>query len=337
VSASVVYLQKRAKPLKDAKATDDYNFSVQMIENVGWNLGDKKAAPRFVRNEDDGSFVIDESGNRILDADFASALEDLRRSAAGSEFPWLRKAIPLSKSQTAGWGVSIKQVTSDVDLTIDPKRYCRKVSELRKTISAKPNVPLGDVVDVLPEKKTAKGTTIRIDGKKLYRYVELQDIGYGDFDYVDLRGWQLPQRAKHFAELGDIYVGAIWGSVAKWCFIGPAEEDIVVTNGCHRLRMKAGKEGLLEDVVAFLCTEAYAVQMRSFARGSDGLAEVTPDDLNKVLVPFLGSAERKELRTFVDSMKAGAPDLKGKVNGLLKDGEISTPAVPHRPSHVVLV
>ena len=65
VSASVVYLEKRKTPLKSAKESTDYHVSIQMIENVGWTLGDKKALARYVRDPEDGSFLIDEKGARV--------------------------------------------------------------------------------------------------------------------------------------------------------------------------------------------------------------------------------------------------------------------------------
>ena len=45
VSASIVFLEKRTKPVK--KFEDEYSFAVEMIEKVGWEAGNKKAA-RFM-------------------------------------------------------------------------------------------------------------------------------------------------------------------------------------------------------------------------------------------------------------------------------------------------
>lgn len=336
VSASVVYLEKRKKVLKSANQSDEYNLSIQMIENVGWNLGDKVAAPRYVRSAEDGSYLIDESGSRVLDADFDRALLDIRSSLAAKDFPWLNADLSAVKDRT-GWSVPISQILNDPDLTLDPKRYCRKVVELRQSIEKKKHFALGDAVEFINELRTSSGNSVAISDQTSYRYVELQDIGFGDFNSSELRGWELPARAKHLAEPDDLYVGAIWGSVSKWCFIGGQPENLIVTNGCHRLRLRPSKEELLTDILAFLCTEAYAVQMRSFARGSDGLAEVTPDDMQKVLVPILSSAERAEFQPFIEALRAGTSDLKTKVTAAVKASRSTIPVVPARPTHVVLV
>ncbi len=77
--------------------------------------------------------------------------------------------------------------------------------------------------------------------------------------------------------------------------------------------------------------------MRALARGSDGLAEVCPEDLDRVLIPRLDAAERQNLVAFVDSLKDGAADLKGKVSHLMQQKALGLPVVQDRPSHVVLV
>jgi type I restriction enzyme M protein len=109
VSASVVYLEKRTAPLKDLKSDRAYRFSVQMIQNVGWNLGDKKAAPRYLRNLKDGSYIVGDDGERILDADFSSALVDLRSNKAARTFPWMTAGISVPRG-SEGWSVSIEDV-----------------------------------------------------------------------------------------------------------------------------------------------------------------------------------------------------------------------------------
>jgi type I restriction enzyme M protein len=336
VSASVVYLEKREKPLEHTGQDLDYRFSVQMIENVGWNLGDKKAAPRYNRNLEDGSYIIDSNGERILDADFSDSLNDLRFSAAAVYFPWLVEGTSLRNSGE-GWSVPISTIINDKDLTMDPKRLCRKFSTVREEMVQKPHVRLGDVVDFIAEIHDSTKKKVKRVQKQLYTYVELQNIGQGDYRGEELRGWELPQRAKHFAEAEDIYIGAIWGSVQKWCIVPNDAQNVVVTNGCHRLRMKEGVKDSIVDVVAFLCTEAYSIQMRGLARGSDGLAEITVEDASNVVIPVLTVEERAEIKPFVDSLLTGQPDIHAKVGRMVAGNQVGYPAPRKRSSHVALV
>ncbi len=336
VSASVLYLEKRKTPLDDARFDTSYNVSVQMIENVGWNLGDKKAAPRYVRNQEDGSFIIDPEGNRILDADFADSLADLRASAAAVDFPWLADGVAAA-SPGSGWSVPIAQIVNDGDLTMDPKRLCRKFANIRSEIIKREHFRLGEIVDFVPEQKNAAGNKIKRVPRQIYYYVELQNIGQGDYRGEELMGWELPQRAKHFAEGGDVYIGSIWGSVQKWCLIPYDATGVVVTNGCHRLRMKKEYSDNIVDVVAFMCAEAYSIQMRGFARGSDGLAEITVDDASQAVIPILTDNERAEIKPYVDSLLSGQPDIRAKIGRMITTSTVGYPAPPKRGSHVALV
>ncbi len=163
-------------------------------------------------------------------------------------------------------------------------------------------------------------------------------MGCGEYSFAEYRGWQLPDRAKHFAEPGDLYFGSICGRVSKWCYVGDDSKDIVVTNGCHRCRIKQGLEEKLIDIVAFLVSEAWAVQMRSYARGSDGLAEITVDDAKQVIIPVIESQEvRDQLSEYITDLKQGRTTIRNAVTKLISKGYISDLDLDKRPSHIVLV
>jgi type I restriction enzyme M protein len=229
-------------------------------------------------------------------------------------------------------------VINDPDLTLDPKRYCRKVIMLRKKLSSKKHVLLGDIVEFIPERISSLGVASKIKPSKLYKYVEIQDMGYGDYNLTEMRGWQLPSRARHFAENEDIYFGSIWGSVVKWCYIGKGTENIVVTNGCHRCRMKVGKETFLLDLLAYLNTEGWGVQLRSFSRGSDGLAEVSITDANQVIIPIIeDNFVRNEIQPFIDNLKEGRVAISTTIGQLLLNKQWKLDEPKSRPSHIVLV
>lgn len=338
VSASVLFAEKREQPLK--KLTDEeFCFAVEMIENLGWQAGNKRAEPLYRRNQSDGSFIIDDNGSLIIDSDFPASLERIRNSEAANYFEWLRDGQETSEEAAEdAWSVPIQSVYSDSDLTLDPKRYCKKVSILRDRIKAVDHFLLGDVVDFIPEKTSINGSRQKKKQELIYQYIQIDDMGCGEYSFTEYRGWQLPDRAKHFAESGDLYFGSIWGSVSKWCFIGDDAKNTVVTNGCHRCRIKPGQDDKLVDIVAFLVGEAWAVQMRSYARGSDGLAEVTVDDARKVVIPVIDNQEvRTELAQYIDALRQGRTTIKSAVAKLTGLGSIANIDPGKRPSHIVLV
>lgn len=338
VSASVVYLERRRVPLRDPSRDSGYRFAVELIQSVGWSVGDKRAEPIYRRDPSDGTYIIGPDGAPELQSDFSAVLADLRDSPAVNDFPWLSPTSkPASLTSPTGWAVDIAAVLGEPTHSLDPKRWSRKVTELRQDIARSPHFRLGDVVDFMREQHSSAGVKQAISRGSVYRLVELETMGIGEYSDVEHRGWELPARAKHHAEPGDIYVGAIWGSVSKWFLAGANAKNIVVTNGCHRLRVKPGHESFLVDLVAGLCSEAYAVQMRAFARGSDGLAEVHPDDAADVLLPITDDQSRRELEPFVTQLRAGADTVRAKVQELLAAGALAIPQPVKRPSHSTLV
>ncbi|TMP45188.1 hypothetical protein CWB96_03860 [Pseudoalteromonas citrea] len=333
VSASVIFLEKREAPLSSIDKLESYPVFVQLIENVGWEAGNKRASTIYKRDEVDGSLIFDEEGELIIDSDFASSLEKISASIASNEFDWLEQS-----SNYDGWAIDISEVLYDDDLTLDPKRYCEKYFSLKEEYLQKGHVMLGDLVDFIDERKDLDGNVQRLDPSKEYKYVELQRIGQGDYDYEAMKGWQLPSRAKHFALSGDIYFASIWSSVDKWCYIGDEAENIVVTNGCVRCRIKDGKEQLLIDFITFMCTEGWTSQLRALARGSDGLAEINVSDLKKVIIPLIDSkTARKNLGLFEESLKKGRVTLKNTVSEMIRNDEISIQYPKKRKSHMYLV
>lgn len=198
-------------------------------------------------------------------------------------------------------------------------------------------VLLGDVVDFIPEKQNAYGKKITVQKSSIYQYVEIQDIGFGDFHCKEMRGWELPSRAKHFSSAGDIYIGAIWGSAIKWCYIPEGIDNVVVTNGCFRCRVKAGMEKFTPDLLAYLNSEGWGVQMRAFSRGSDGLAEICEDDAKNVIIPLLSDDVRDGLSEYVENLQRGTTTINSVVKQLIKDERIAYNDPDKRPSHIVIV
>lgn len=336
VSASVLYLEKRSVPLEKLSDDTSYQFAVELIEKVGWDAGNKKAAPIYKRNPEDGSLIIDETGSPIIDCDFNSAIKRIVASDAANCFDWLARGRTVD-STIEGWSISIDNVYNDPDLTMDPKRYGEKAVTLRNALMAKPHLFLGDIVDFIPERQNVHGKPVSVSKSQLYQYVEIQDIGFGDYHSKETRGWELPSRAKHFSEADDIYVGAIWGSAVKWCYIPQGITNVVVTNGCFRCRVRPGMEKYTADLLAYLNSEGWGVQMRSFARGSDGLAEICEDDAKKVVIPLLTDTTRESLSEYVQNLKHGTTTLNTVIKQLIKENNIDYQEPKKRPSHIVLV
>jgi type I restriction enzyme M protein len=328
VSASVLVLERRATPLASAKDSADYAFFAGNIQSVGWRAGDKTGSPIYVRDEETGELALDDRNEPVLDADFAQVLGEFLHSPAADCFPWVadERDVPTG-AQTRG--VDIELVAGTSDLNLDPKRHSGKYFALRKSIEEIPHFRLGDVLDAVPNARP------RIDRAKTYKYVEIEKVGVGDYDHVELRGWQLPQRAKLSVIPGDVFIPHLWSCAGKWFIAAGNCEDVIVTNGCTRLRVKEGKRGMVRDLVVGLCSEAFAVQLRALSTGSDGLAEISDDDLLEVKLPLLGEqAERMIPR--IDALLSGESRFSQVARSLISDLP-DFPIPPSRKFHGSLI
>lgn len=161
--------------------------------------------------------------------------------------------------------------------SLDPKRLSRKYLELIEYLKQHKHVRLDEICDIIPEGFSKKRS-------ELYRYIELGDIHERSYEFTERYGWDLPGRAKHLANPGDIFIGKIWGSVGKWMIAGSevANNPTIVTNGCYRLKLKDDSSRFLPDLIFALSSEFYRVQMRAMATGSDGLADISEDDIANI-------------------------------------------------------
>ena len=336
VGASVVFLEKRKQPLAHPRDSDDYPVNFEVIDKVGWDVRNKRAEPIYVREALDGSYRVGVEGELILDADFESILSDMAGGDAALEFPWLCRGRTPGGPNIAS--IRAAEISADPHLTLDPKRYSRKVRELEDSLEKLDHLRLGEIVDFIPEKETPSGARAELVPEHEYRYVEIEKIGRGDYTWSTQLGWQLPDRARRFPAPRDILVGSIWSSVTKWCLASGDVDHLVVTNGCHHLRLKHGSEEHLVDLAVACSSEAYAVQMRARARGSDGLAEITEEDAASVIVPIVKDPNaRQRVEELLAAMMGGTTRLDVMVREFAASGKLTYTEPPLRPNHTAVV
>lgn len=334
VSASVLLLERRADVLPCATDAEDYRFHAGLLESVGWSAGDKRAEPVYRRDPETGELVFDSNNDPILDADFDRVLSDFRTSLAAEGMTWASKGSTTARSKRGprGYSLSVREILTRADLSIDPKRWCERCVRVREEVMSRDHFRVGDIVDILPEIGAPKNRS------GVYGYIQIDDISDGSGTPSEMRGWQLPDRARHGAAPGDIFVGGIWSSVDKWFIASGDCGDIRVTSGCRRLRLKATKKALLLDLVAGLNTEAYQIQARAFCTGSDGLADLSEDNLREIVLPSISKkSARAALQPYVDKLLAGRSTVASAVAGLVGDGSLVKSSVTPRSSHMVQV
>ena len=81
---------------------------------------------------------------------------------------------------------------------------------------------------------------------------------------------------------------------------------LIVTTGCTHFELIPGQESLLPDLVFGLCSEAFKVQMRALATGSDGLSSICVADICSIVLPRMQSAAvREQIQRRIREARAG--------------------------------
>jgi type I restriction enzyme M protein len=333
VSASALILERRLEPLSDLSDMADHPIHFNLVEKVGWDLQSKHANRIFKRDPRDGTELLDATGARIPDTDFEIARLDALTSAAVDAFPWMAQGERNTRD-TEGWSVMASAITAHSDLCLDPKRWCRKHLEVLRSIRSVAHLEIGHVIRPVTRSLRKKPETS-------YRYVEIEKIyeAFGAYVADECFGWELPDRGRLVAAPGDIFIANIWSSAGKWMIAGDEAQDgrLIVTTGCTHFELIPGQESLLPDLVFGLCSEAFKVQMRALATGSDGLSSICVADICSIVLPRMQSgAVRDQIQRRIREARAGQLVLPRVVRDELAVVAPET-NVPLRSSHVVQV
>lgn len=338
VSASVVILEKRKSPLKVLNTNEDYPIHFNMVERVGWDLRSNRGQRVYRRDPKDGALLLDEANEPIIDADFDAVLDQLYSSVTVDAFPWIRRGMEHVGAGD-GWVVQSKEILSRPDLSLDPKRWSAKYHTLLNAVRAASNFNIGDVLEPVIQEKTGRKSWKKPE--ETYRYVEIEKIfeDFGTYIPQTYLGWQLPDRAKLVAAPGDIFIANIWSSAGKWMIAGKDADDgkLLVTTGCTHFRVKDTSRDLLPDLIFGLSSEAFRVQMRALATGSDGLSSVATDDICSIILPKIVDGSTRELiAARITAATSGTLLLSQVVRRSLGENNPSVDVAP-RISHVVQV
>ena len=332
VSASVLFLEKRGQPLPTAKDAPTHPFYTGIVESVGWSVSDKRATRIYRRHPETGAYLTDASNELIPDQDFDRVFEGIQSQRILSTFPWIENQPGQTLEGASGWSVDFMDVTDRRDLSLDPKRWSQRCADLRSSLMDAEHFALGDVLELVEEVGRPDAPS------EIFEYVQIEDVSDGLATPARFRGWQLPSRARHEAEKGDIFIGGVWGSVSKWFIAGGDCSNLIVSNGFKRLRLKPGCEDRLSDIVSGLVSETYLIQARAICTGSDGLAELGDEDVLGIILPkILDEDARMAVQNIVDALLAGRATVSNVVHQLQSENKIRPDPTDVRGSNFVQV
>jgi type I restriction enzyme M protein len=333
VSASALIVERRQQPLTDLRDMEDHPIHFNIVEKVGWDLQSKYATRIYKKDPLDGTVLLDAHGERIPDTDFEAARLEALTSAAVDIFPWMDQSM-RRKRKTEGWSIRASAITAHPDLSLDPKRWSRKHIETCRAIRKVAHIEVGQIIRPVTR-------LLRKRPRGRYRYVEIEKMyeTFGSYLADECFGWELPNRGRLVAAPGDIFIANIWSSAGKWMIAGEEARDghLIITNGCSHFEVIPGQEHLLPELVFGLCSEAFKVQMRARATGSDGLSTISLADISSIVLPRAQSQDvRERIAARIREAAGGLLVLPRIVRDELALVAPET-NVPPRSSHVVQV
>jgi type I restriction enzyme M protein len=303
VSASLVVFERRAHPLADLAQTQRQPFFCALAERVGWRLQGRRGS-EILGPPPEGRVARPSGGAPAPESDFEGLLEQLLMSDVPEHFSWMQAGAAhknlnvsvreladpkteLASDASAGSGEQIPTVRDVIerrDLSCDPKLWSAKHLSVRRAVRSVSHLELSSVIRPVPYRLLRKK-----DASGVYRYVAIEDMheAVGAYEWKECLPHELPSRALLVAAVGDIFIANIWSSAGKWMLAGSDANDgrLIVTSGCAHFELIPGSEDLLGDLMFGLCSEAFKVQMRALATGSDGLSTISVEDLQSIAVP----------------------------------------------------
>lgn len=281
------------------KCTPSLNYPIftDVALNIGYDFNSKKADRIYVKNSDDGSFMLDENNEKIVKSDFPIIASRFKKFAFDNN---------IAGFEAEDNGCSYETIYSKnvEENSIKLIRAETNTKEYKDFIDKCKNYGWVTLNDYNSFVELSNQKSIEISKDKEYRYIEISSLERGNYITENiLMGWDLPNRAKQGAKKYDIFVGKLQGCSNKFCMVlNDSTDNLIFTNGCYRIRIKDEKIRL--SFYRFLFTKEYRFQMESLSTGSL-LLDIKPNDfLEKIYFPILTDVEIEKMKSFVEQQES---------------------------------
>jgi len=151
---------------------------------------------------------------------------------------------------------------------LNPKRYLRNY---KNAISREGLVRLGDVATIVK-------TKFKKEPSKIYNYIDIGSISTPFYNSTEMRGWELPTRAKFILKDGDVLISRLEGKLSYCVFTGEKDKIYVSTSGLAVLRTV--EQGM---VVTNIMTPEFLIQHAAKVSGSI-MASISDEDLGNIMI-----------------------------------------------------
>lgn len=285
--------------------TENVNYKIFMatVNNLGFDYNSKNLTPLFMRNQDNGEYILDNNNQRILLNDFPSITEKFKTFIYDLADNKLQLNKIENESQRVNYNYVLKSKLfnekENKNLIINPElfeeKYLKCIEKIQKNKFS--NLKNFDI-------SNKKESDFIIEKSALYTYIDISNLSHGDYSIKNkLRGWELPNRAKVSVQENDIIISKLKGSFEKFAMIINTNntENLIATNGCFRIRIN--DENIRLSFYHFLFTNDFLIQAEALATGSIMLDLKLDDIKNKIYFPILENDELVKMKTFVEVQK----------------------------------
>jgi type I restriction enzyme, S subunit len=156
------------------------------------------------------------------------------------------------------------------------------------------------------------------DGTATFRYLEISAVGLGTGDYTleHVPVTDAPSRARMFLRSGDIVVSTTRphrGAIAE---IQPPDEGAIGSTGFVILRGQQASHVHRDFLRNVLLSDPVLTQLLQRSSGG-AYPAITPDELNRVLIPTPDDVEQKRLVAMLDTTRERQKKMLADANTLL--------------------
>lgn len=283
VTTSIIILQKTKKP------PADYKIFVAVARTIGFDVSSKETPVLIRRRDNDGAYLRDEDNNLQIDNDLVDISEQLKSFTADEKL----KGFDKPKNKQEYDYVDFSKIQNN-GFIINPRMYDRRIgyaATVRKIKRHKHfNLSGNSAISV------SNNDRLRFVPSKHYHYIETGDVYKGQLkDAPEMRGWELPGRAKQCIEEGDILVAKMGGSAKNFLYVFPEWNGYIASNGFYKVRIP--DERLRLSFYRFLFGSEYLAQAGALPTGSI-MGDIKEEDFKSHLyIPVLddkGVAQIKE-------------------------------------------
>ena len=292
--SSILFLQKVV--LRE-DLQKNYKIFVAVANVIGFESKNKKPSLTLKRREEDGAYFMHTDNKLVVINDLVIISKQLKTFAADENLHQFEK--PDSLQERCDYCFTDVETISKYGYRINAKIYDSSTNykDTVQKIKLRGSFCLSDD-GIFIESQNNFNKEI----SKIYKYVATGDVYKDSLKNIqELRGWQLPDRAKQKVSTDDILVATMYTSLSNFLYIFEDYSDVIASNGFYKISINDKAKRL--SFYHFLFSNDYLIQAKALTTGSV-MANIAIDDLiDGLYISYLSKNELQKVEQFLEYKK----------------------------------